>query len=258
MAGCLLFFESILLVALHQALVASGNRLFKQRSVLPWFFFFILMAGMAQFRYLGGSPETNFWWELVCWAVSCLGFLVRCYTISHAPKGTSGRNTNKQVADELSTTGIYSLVRNPLYVGNFLMGLGVVMFPHNAYVVGLYILSFWLYYEHVILAEEDFLIGKYGEIYTNWAAKTPVFIPKMNGFIAPKLPFSFKVLFNKEYTGAFGLVMIFVFLETLAAWIVTGKLDFAPLRVGVFVASVVLYLGLRTLKKMGVTHVEGR
>jgi protein-S-isoprenylcysteine O-methyltransferase Ste14 len=245
-------------VALYQTLVASGNRLFKQRSILPWFFFFILMAGMREFHYLGGSYLSNLWWEALCWAVSGLGLVVRCYTIGHAPKGTSGRNTSKQVADTLSTTGIYSLVRNPLYVGNFLMGLGVVMFPHHAYVIGLYILSFWLYYEHVILAEEAFLIDKYGATYTEWAARTPVFVPKLSGFVPPRLPFSFKVLLNKEYTGVFGLVLAFVFLETLGDWIVTGRLSFPLWRVSVFGAAVVLYLTLRTLKKMHITHVEGR
>ena len=42
--------------------------------------------------------------NLYCWA----------YT-----KNTSGRNTHDQVADSLNTSGIYSIVRHPLYVGNF-------------------------------------------------------------------------------------------------------------------------------------------
>ncbi|MGB8874133.1 MAG: hypothetical protein WCC75_12145, partial [Desulfobaccales bacterium] len=41
------------------------------------------------------------------------------------PRGTSGRNTQGQVAETLNTTGIYSLVRNPLYLGNFLIWLGL-------------------------------------------------------------------------------------------------------------------------------------
>lgn len=52
-------------------------------------------------------------------------------TIGQVPKGTSGRNTSQQVADTLSTDGVYSVVRHPLYLGNFLMCMGVSMMPHQ-------------------------------------------------------------------------------------------------------------------------------
>ena len=45
-----------------------------------------------------------------------------------APRGTSGRNTLGQVAEVLNTSGMYSVVRNPLYLGNFVIWLGLALF----------------------------------------------------------------------------------------------------------------------------------
>ena len=52
-----------------------------------------------------------------------VGFLVRFYTIATSAKDTSGRNTKQQVANSLNTKGIYSIIRHPLYFGNYMKEL---------------------------------------------------------------------------------------------------------------------------------------
>ena len=49
------------------------------------------------------------------------------------PAGTSGRNTAKQVADTLNTTGLYSLTRNPLYLGNAVIYMAIACFLQNVW-----------------------------------------------------------------------------------------------------------------------------
>ncbi|MDR2152686.1 MAG: DUF1295 domain-containing protein, partial [Helicobacteraceae bacterium] len=63
--------------------------------------------------------------------ISALGVAIRVYTIGYKHKGTSGRNTKTQQASALNTKGIYSLTRNPLYLGNFLIGWGVIVYTHS-------------------------------------------------------------------------------------------------------------------------------
>ena len=118
-------------MALQEELKTQGDFLFKNRSYLP---LIILVIGLSVFihteYYEIEGPETwlseNF--EFICLGISLLGLYIRIVTVGHTPKGTSGRNTKAgQVADELNTTGIYSVVRHPLYVGNFFMWLGVAM-----------------------------------------------------------------------------------------------------------------------------------
>ncbi|UKI18106.1 MAG: isoprenylcysteine carboxylmethyltransferase family protein [Bacteroidales bacterium] len=128
-------------------------------------------------------------YEILCFVVSLLGLAVRAFTVGYTPANTSGRNVAEQVADQLNTTGLYSVVRNPLYVGNFLMWLGIAMLTMNLWFIISFILLFWVYYERIIFAEEQFLTNKFGSVYTDWADKTPCFIPRLKGYVAPKLPF---------------------------------------------------------------------
>ena len=90
-------------------------------------------------------------------AISFLGLAVRVYTIGCVPEGTSGRNVKEQRADELNTSGIYSIVRNPLYLGNFFICFGLVAYPAPSfYMILSYVLLFLLYHERIIFAEEEF------------------------------------------------------------------------------------------------------
>jgi protein-S-isoprenylcysteine O-methyltransferase Ste14 len=101
------------------------------------------------------------------------------YFIGHTPKNTSGRNTKGQIAEELSTTGVYSICRHPLYAGNFLMWLGIAMMTESVAFIVMFCLAFWLYYERIMIAEEQFLRKFFSMAYLIWAEKTPAFIPNL-------------------------------------------------------------------------------
>ena len=115
-------------MALIEELEKSGNWLFRWRSFLP----LILFAAAFPVVLLGWHTDPAFaelrWW-LPCLLVSLLGQTIRAITIGYTPRGTSGRNTSEgQVAESLNTRGIYGTVRHPLYVGNFFMWMGIVLF----------------------------------------------------------------------------------------------------------------------------------
>jgi len=74
----------------------------------------------------------------------------------YAPRGTSGRHTLRQEAKRLNSSGMYSLLRHPLYLGNALMWLGISLFVHVWWVVVISMLIFWIYYERIMFAEEEF------------------------------------------------------------------------------------------------------
>lgn len=62
--------------------------------------------------------------------VSLVGLAVRVRTAGHTPYRTSDRRTAEgQVADEPNTTGIYSVMRNPLYVGDLFKWPGIALLP---------------------------------------------------------------------------------------------------------------------------------
>ena len=134
-------------MALVHEFERSGNWLFKRRGWLP---VFLVGAGVLV-MYLGNRQALLFDMrdEIIFLSVSLLGEIIRIITVGFAPKNTSGRNTSAgQIADGLNVTGIYSIVRHPLYVGNFFMWLGPVLFIRSTWFTIVFVLIYWLYYEN--------------------------------------------------------------------------------------------------------------
>ena len=246
-------------MALQEEFETTGNWLFRWRSYLPLLLIILVFGSMRNYHYLGYSQLYDYLWEEFCILVGFFGLGIRAWTIGHTPADTSGRNTKEQVAEKLNTSGIYSLVRHPLYLGNYFMMLGVVLFSRNIWGIVVYSLLFAIYYERIMFAEEAYLRSKFGADFQDWAARTPAFIPKLRGYQAPNLPFSLKNVLKREYSGFFGFLASMFIVELFGDWIVTGKLHFDLAWLVILAVGLLIYLTLRTLKKKTrLLHVEGR
>jgi uncharacterized membrane protein len=178
-----------------------------------------------------------------------LGFIIRAISIGTTPAGTSGRNTKEgQVAETLNTKGIYSMLRHPLYLGNYFMWIGIVLFTFNFSFVVIVSLLFWLYYERIMFAEERFLERKFGDTYMNWARKTPSFIPCFRKYVRNEMPLSFKSILKREYSGLLATVLGFVFIDDLRRFFETGQFELNTTAHWVLCVTVILVLVLRSLK----------
>lgn len=235
-------------MALKEELEKQGNWLFKYRSTLP---IGILLIGLVVSIHANLKEEaTNCTtlYEVACLLVSVIGLGIRIYTVGYTPKNTSGRNTAEgQVADSLNTTGIYSIVRNPLYLGNFFMWLGLAMFTESLWFVISFILFYWIYYERIIYAEEQFLERKFGEKYRLWADKVPVFIPNLGLFTKNELSFSIKKVLKKEKNGLFAMFLIFMMFDLIGEWIKNHS-HYNLLFVGGTILTMIIYIVLKVLK----------
>ena len=150
----------------------------------------VFLASLPSFTYLGRRHWINEVWQVFCLGISFSGLVLRVIIVGRAPLGTSGRNTREQVANSLTTTGLYSVVRHPLYLGNYLILTGIILLPHTWWLVVLTSCLFALYYERIMLAEEAFLRQQFGETFETWAATTPAFIPqtaRLEAFPGPVL-----------------------------------------------------------------------
>lgn len=235
----------------------TGNWLFRWRSYLPLVLFGVFLVALTDYEYMGQTLDMM--WELVCLLVSFFGLGIRILTVGHTPKNTSGRITKKQVADTLNTTGMYSVVRNPLYLGNFMIGLGIALFVHLWWVTLIYMLLFCLYYERIIFAEEAFLRRKFGQRYLFWANRTPAFIPDFRLFQGPDLPFSWKNVLRREYNGFFMLIVVMFFFEVCTDLVIKRAFDFDWRWAILVTFGFVVWVTLRSLKKhTRLLHVEGR
>ena len=190
--------------------------------------------------------------------ISFIGEGIRIFTVAYTPPGTSGRNTKQQLADTLNTTGIYSLLRHPLYLGNFFMFLGPFIFTGNIYGISIFIFIFWLYYERIMYAEEAFLIHKFENEYSEWASDTPAFIPKISAYLPTNRKFSFQKVIEREYSGLCAVIGIF----TLMVGFRNFNANIHPILSGswkiLFSLNALLYIFLRSLKKIKRNKISGK
>jgi len=236
-------------MALIHSFEKSGNTLFKHRGEIPIVLF---IAAIPVVYYTNTSYLSENTKELINWLAigfSTLGFLIRAIAIATTPKGTSGRNTKEgQVAESLNTTGIYSMVRHPLYLGNYFMWIGIVMFSYNWAFVIIVSLLFWLYYERIMFAEERFLERKFGDDYMNWANKTPAFLPCFKKYTKNVVPFSFKSILRREYSGVLATVTGFVFIDDLRRYFASGGFELKTTAHYVWMVTLIIVIILRSLK----------
>jgi len=115
-------------MALIHSFEKSGNFLFRKRGQIPVILFLLVIPVLYYTNPSMLSEITRISLTYVAMLVSLCGFIIRAIAIGTTPKGTSGRNTNEQVAESLNRTGIYSTSRHPLYLGNYFMWIGIVIF----------------------------------------------------------------------------------------------------------------------------------
>ncbi|MFA5007990.1 MAG: isoprenylcysteine carboxylmethyltransferase family protein [Candidatus Omnitrophota bacterium] len=134
------------------------------------------------------SP-TNESFNFGIWFV-ILGLLVRLWANGYAIK------THK-----LTTSGPYSVVRNPLYLGTMLITIGFMILLNTSYAGLIFVIIMAAVYYRTIRFEERALTEKYGQSYLDYKSKVPMIVP---GFLrykrGEKWPFSFRrIIENKEY-----------------------------------------------------------
>ena len=235
-------------MALIHSFEKSGNFLFKHRGEIPVILFILAVPVIRFTNFDSFSDTTKLIVTIIAIAVSFMGFVVRAIAIATTPAGTSGRNTEEQVAESLNVTGIYSTIRHPLYLGNYLMWIGIVIFTFNIWFVVAVSLAFWLYYERIMFAEERFLERKFGDEYLEWSKKVPAFIPSFKNYIKNNVPFSFKSILRREYSGVLATVFSFTFIDLLRYYFINGKVEFDRISVYVLVITIAITIVLRTLK----------
>jgi protein-S-isoprenylcysteine O-methyltransferase Ste14 len=245
-------------MALVHEFESSGNWLFKRRSWLP---VFMVIAGIFM-MYLGNRQAILFdpRDELIFLCVSLFGEAIRIFTVGYAPKNTSGRNTTAgQLADELNVTGIYSIVRHPLYVGNFFMWFGPVLFLRSVWVIVIFVMLYWLYYERIMFAEEQYLRRKFGEIYDKWSETVGSFIPYSFNYIPTKLSFSGRNVLKREYNSYVNIFVIFVIMDLFRNYFLSSRIYLTPMWIYLFASAFVIWIVVRTIHKhTRLLEVEGR
>lgn len=237
-------------MALIHSLEKNGNFLFKYRGQIPVVLFLMAIPTiyLTDYQFIDSNENLKIAITIGAILISFLGQYIRAVAIGTSHKQTSGRNTKEQVAEALNTKGIYSTLRHPLYLGNYFMWIGIIIYTFNIWFFLVCSLLFWLYYERIMFAEERFLERKFGDDYVNWSLKIPPFIPSFKNYEKTEIPFSMKTILRREYSGISATIISFLFIDVIRDFVTKGKFIFTMNQLYILIFAILFSLILRTLK----------
>ncbi len=114
---------------------------------------------------------------------------------------------------ELITEGPYSMTRNPLYVFSLIGGIGIGLASENLLILALIIIFYLLYYPFTILAEEEKLAKKFGQVYKEYKKRTPRFFPKLSLYKEPELYQVKASSFARNFLSGTWFIWIFILMH---------------------------------------------
>lgn len=117
---------------------------------------------------------------LAIWSVACIVFAAGMAIRIWAQQYLHFKLHMKMV---LTTGGPYSLVRNPIYIGNTLICMGLTMASKMLWLVPIALLTCGAVFFFVVRSEEKYLTGLYGDAYAEYTKQVPRWIPKFPGRI---------------------------------------------------------------------------
>ena len=159
--------------------------------------------GALSLFFLARPTPSSIGWGL---PIVALGEAVRVWSSGHIGK------------DEwLTVDGPYSLSRNPLYLGNFFLGLGVSVMGRSPLMFLLFLAGFYFIYKPTIASEEKRLAQKFGADYAAYCARVPRFFPSLRRWAPVAGRFEWKrVLGHREYQTWLGILSVLILLALRA------------------------------------------
>lgn len=147
-------------------------KIFKNRSYtpIPFLILMLIFQKVSMLSLIIGLP------------IALLGTFFRFWGISYA--GSETRTTGTVGGTYLIISGAFAYVRNPLYLGNILMylGIGIMSMALFPYLQIAALFFFYWQYSIIIGEEEKFLKQKFGEQFEEYISAVPRFIPRFTPY----------------------------------------------------------------------------
>jgi protein-S-isoprenylcysteine O-methyltransferase Ste14 len=157
-------------------LVRVGAWAFRHRSWLP------VPLGLAVIVLRTGEVAGA--WPLAIGAVLvAVGELLRLWAVRHIGSISRTRTSTRQ--GPLITSGPFRIVRNPLYLGNWLIWTGLVVASRLVWMLPITWAVFALQYGPMVIWEETRLRSMFGRQYDRYALDVSRWVPKPPNDLAP-------------------------------------------------------------------------
>lgn len=161
--------------------------------------------------------------------------------------GRGHKLENSKQSEQLVTTGIYSVVRNPMYLGSYLIGAGFVLIVWPWWTLPIFTFVFYKRFEVQVLKEEKFLGEQFGKTYKDYCLKTPRAFPHIDKDYFKKMKNSInlnKAFKTKEVRGLIAWPVLAIILEMCQQRAILGFVDLERIIVVFGAATLTFFLGL--------------
>lgn len=236
---------------IEKDLARSGKPLFQARKYASTA---VILGGGLVILAFGGrvfdDALRQFSYDSFWVAIAMLGGIIRIVTSGFAAPGTSGEGKKEAEAETLNTTGAYSVVRNPLYVGRILTFTGLAFLTGVWEYGALVFLISILFYERVISYEEQYLEGKFGDAYREWGARVPALLPRTSGWVKPGLKWWWRRLFFREVYKVLDVFSTILAYSLLKVYVITGAWTISESQATMAILLAGGYVVMTALKRM--------
>ncbi len=241
-------------MALLESFEKNGQFLFRWRGHIPLIFVFLAIPLLYfEMDYFKKIPnQTNSILFIIAAVFTFSGHFFRVLTVGRRHLQSSGRNRSHQVAAQLNTLDMYSIVRHPLYFGNFLIWIGLVIFLGHFWFGILVLFSYLWYYEKIMFTEENFLRTKFGQAYLDWSENVPAFFPKWLNYKSSGKSWSWRIATKNEYPGMISTLSTFWFIAVTKFCLINNTI--LPSDELIFSAGLIFLFGI-TMK--GIKRYSG-
>ena len=208
---------------------SQGNACYRYRNAVPLLYLLLgvfIWQWSEPFISQPRHPDAEIIYEICCLAVSLSGLTLRFITKGFGQIPIKSKKDLLPSADILYTKGMYSIVRHPLYLADFFIFLGMVLYIQNFKFITCYFLLFTVFFERIIAAEEIYLKAKFGKQFMDWSDKTPAFFPDISLFKSTGSKFSRKIIFRKGPRFFLKIMVIFYSMEWINYFLVGHKIEF--------------------------------
>ena len=206
-------------------------------------------------RIAGGDVRLDHLMDAAGALVSLSGQVLRVLVIGLVYITRGGQN-RRVWANALVDGGIFAHCRNPMYVANLLLILGLAI-VHNGWAMYLIGVPFFLVaYACIVSAEEQYLLVRFGEAYVDYCRRVPRWIPSFRGLSSTLrgTHFDWMKVLRKEYGTPFawlsGLLVLLVWEHIGDRARPIGRVEIGAV-MATWIVLAIAYLIVRTLKLSG-------
>jgi len=190
---------------------------------------------------------------IIGFSVTIIGQLIRIITIGLVYIIRGGKD-RRVYAEDLVTTGIFSHCRNPLYVGNILILVGLGIASNSFLFMAAFTPLFLFFWQAIVLAEENYLRNKFGEQYNDYCKRVNRWLINPNGLATTlgSMEFKWKRVIIREYNSTYIWMTGAVLIVMKHFYFHDHRFDFKknlPMFISILVILLLLYLFARYLKK---------